>query len=79
MKLLKELGKYQRHKISLDGWADKSEMKTIFMFLFSTDQEVLKPQDPENPDAKWVNKNRVVELLTHKKDREFFLKIINEI
>ena len=79
LKLIKELGKYQRYKISLDGRDDKSKMKTIFMFLFSTDQEVLKPQDPENPDAKWVNKNRVAELLTHKKDREFFLKIINEI
>ena len=79
LKLIKELGKYQRYKISLDGGDDKSEMKTIFMFLFSTHQEILKPQDPENPDAKWVDKNRVAELLTHKKDKEFFIRIIKEI
>lgn len=79
LKFIKELGNYQRYKISLDGGDDKSEMKIIFMFLFSTDQEVLKPQDPENPDAKWVDKERVAELLTHKKDKGFFLKIINEI
>lgn len=76
---IKELGNYQRYKIALVGGDDTSEMKTIFMFLFSTDQEVLKPQDPENPEAAWIHKEKVAELLTHKKDKEFFLKIINEI
>ena len=79
LNFIKELGSYNRYKIALDGGDDTSEMKTIFMFLFSTNQEVLKPQDPENPEARWIIKEKVAELLTHKKDKEFFLSVINKI
>lgn len=79
LELVKELGSYERHKISLDGGDDKSELKTISMFLFKTDQEILKPTDPENPEAKWVEKEKVAELLTHRKDKEFFLSVIDKI
>jgi len=77
LELLSELGNYQRSKIALDGGDDTSEQKTIFMFLFKTDQSLLKPIDPENPEARWVNKNNVADLLTHRKDKEFFLSIRN--
>ena len=50
-------------------------MKNIYMFLFSTEQEVLHPRDPENPEARWIDKKKVARMLTHKKDKEFFLKI----
>ena len=79
LKFIKILKSYKRFKISLDGGEDQSEIKTIFMFLFSTIQEELSPKDPENPEARWVNKAQVARLLTHKKDKEFFLKIINQI
>ncbi len=49
------------------------------MFLFKTNQEVLKPIDPENPEARWVEKEKVAELLTHTKDKEFFLSVMNKI
>lgn len=75
LKLLSELGNYQRSKIALGGGDDTSEQKTIFMFLFETDQSLLKPIDPENPEARWVNKDEVADLLTHRKDKEFFLSI----
>ena len=79
LELIKELGSYDRYKISLDGGDDKSELKQIFMFLFKTNQEVLKPIDPENPEARWVEKEKVAELLTHTKDKEFFLSVMNKI
>ena len=79
LKLLKELESYQRYKIGLDRNDDKSELKTIYMFLFKTDEEDLKPIDPENPEARWVEKDKVAELLTHRKDKEFFLGLFNEI
>ncbi len=79
LKLVKELGSYERYRIGLDGGEDKSELKKIFMFLFKTNQEELKPIDPANPEAKWVKKEKVAELLTHKKDKEFFLSAISEI
>ena len=79
LELIKELPSYERYRIGLDGGEDKSELKKIFMFLFKTNQEVLKPIDPTNPEARWIKKEKVAELLTHKKDKEFFLSIINEI
>lgn len=79
LELLADLGNYQRNKIALDGGDDPSEEKTIFMFLFSTDQLWLNPIDPENPEARWVDKNEVAELLTHRKDKEFFLSVISKI
>jgi 8-oxo-dGTP pyrophosphatase MutT (NUDIX family) len=79
LKFVKNLGHYQRYKIGLDGGEDPSELKTIHMFLFQTDQEVLNPRDPENPEARWVEKDKVADLLTHPKDKEFFLRVKEEL
>ena len=79
LKLIKEFESYKRYKINKEGGEDKSELKTIFMFLFSTDKKELKPIDLENPEARWVEKGKVVELLTHSKDKEFFMMIIKEV
>ncbi len=79
LELIKKLGKYKRHRIGLKEKDDKSELKEITIFLFRTNQEILKPIDPDNPEAKWVEKSKVAELLTHRKDKEFFLKIIDEL
>ena len=79
LEFIKDLGSYERYRISLNGGEDKSELKKIFMFLFKTNQEVLKPIDPANPEARWVEKEKVAELLTHKKDKEFFLCVVNEV
>ncbi|KKU34334.1 MAG: ADP-ribose pyrophosphatase [Candidatus Uhrbacteria bacterium GW2011_GWE2_46_68] len=74
--MIRELGTYQRFKIGKDGVGeDQSEWKTITFFLFRTSEQNLVPVDPENPEARWVNKEDVVVLLTHPKDKEFFLKI----
>lgn len=78
--LIKELGSYERFKIGLGGIdEDKSELKTIYMFLFKANEEKLKPVDPDNPEARWVEKDKVAYLLTHKKDKEFFLSIVDQI
>jgi len=74
LKLIKELGSYQRYRISAAGKESQAELKTIHMFLFTTDQTELSPIDPHNPEARWVEKEKVIELLTHQKDKEFFLQ-----
>lgn len=79
LKLIKEFPSYQRYRIGLDGGEDKSELKTIHMFLFKTEQKDLKPIDPTNPEAKWIKKEKVADLLTHKKDKEFFLSVLNDL
>ena len=74
LEYISDLGSYQRYKIHDQGGEDKSELKTIHMFLFKTSESKLNPKDPENPEARWVKKEEVAKLLTHPKDREFFLK-----
>lgn len=75
LEFIKELGDYKRYK----SGNDKSELKHIFIFLFKTDSTKLNPVDPHNPKARWVPKEKVVDLLTFKKDKEFFLKIKDKI
>ncbi len=72
LELIRELGSYERHKIGVNGDDDRSELKVITMFLFRTSEKLLKPVDPDNPEAKWVERSKVARLLTHEKDKEFF-------
>lgn len=77
LEYVKALGSYERFRISTDGGEDRSELKTIHLFLFNTSQENLRPVDPENPEARWVEKSEVTQLLTHPEDRAFFHRVIN--
>ena len=80
LRLLKPLPSYKRFRIGKGGKGeDTSVLKTIHIFLFKTDEEILMPVDPENPEAKWVSKEAVADLLTHPKDKEFFHKILFEL
>jgi ADP-ribose pyrophosphatase YjhB (NUDIX family) len=72
LKFVKDLSSYERYQIGLDGKENKDELKTIHMFLFTTDQMQLAPEDPENPEARWVDVDKVAEILTHPKDKQFF-------
>ena len=75
LQLVGELGSYERYKIGVDGGEDHSEWKVITMFLFRTSQTMLKPVDPDNPEARWVERSKVALLLTHEKDKEFFQRV----
>jgi len=77
--LIKPLPSYQRFKIGKDGGEDKSELKFISMFLFKTDEMELEPIDPDNPEAKWLPKEEVYNILTHPKDKQFFQDVLFEI
>lgn len=79
LKLIKPLPSYKRYRLAKDGGDDKTELKTIHMFLFTTDDIKLEPSDPSNPEAKWVSRTKVCDILTHPKDREFFEDILFEL
>lgn len=74
---VKDLGTYERHRMNWDGSDNLDDLKVIELFLFTTSQSELKPRDPDNPSAKWVPKGEVADTLTHPKDKEFFLRILN--
>jgi 8-oxo-dGTP pyrophosphatase MutT (NUDIX family) len=77
--LVKKLGTYKRFRGMAGGGDDTSEMKTIHMFLFTTNQTALAPQDPQNPEARWAPLSEVAEMLTHPKDRDFFKLFMGEL
>jgi len=80
LKLIEELGEYQRYKINNNGIGeDKTILKIIYMFLFSSDKKFLKPIDHKITEAKWASKEEAVDLLTHYKEKEFFLKNADKI
>ena len=72
---IKELGYYLRPSYG----ENDSATKLRIVYLFTTDQKELKPTDPENPEARFVPKSQVADLLTHPKDKNFFLEILNEL
>jgi len=78
-KLIKSLGSFGRYRIGLNGKDDKSEYKTIYIFLFSSSKKNLTPLDKNNPIAKWVPYSEVKDLLTHKNDKKFFSNCIKSI
>ena len=78
--LVKLLGSYERRAIGPGGRGESmAELKTIVMFLFTTAQDDLSPTDPKNPEARWVDSRDVATLLTHAKDKEFFLEILSSL
>lgn len=72
--LVQSLGSYQRSSLDRKGLEDSDEMKTIYMYLFTTEQMELSPQDELNPEARWVTLEQAQEMLTHTKDRAFLLQ-----
>ncbi|MDA8596976.1 NUDIX domain-containing protein [Candidatus Pacebacteria bacterium] len=76
LNVLTELGSYERFKIGPGGMGeDTSERKHYTFFLFTTTQMELAPEDPHNPEARWVPREQVAALLTHPKDAAFFTSI----
>jgi hypothetical protein len=76
---IKDLGVYERARIGVGEKEDTSELKKIHMFLFRTNEMDLNPKDPANPEARWVLKQEVAQLLTHEKDKEFFNCVLDSL
>ena len=79
LELLGKLGTYERPRIGRGGGNDPSEIKRITLFLFRTKQTALRPLDPQNPEARWVERGQVAPLLTHPRDKEFYLSILGQL
>jgi len=77
--LIESLGIYTRSALDAKGEEDLAEIKTIYMYLFTTEQMSLQPQDKDNPEARWVEPDEVLSTLTHPKDREFFSSVLSGI
>ncbi len=79
LNFVKALGSYERMRLGKDGGEDGTELKKLTFFLFEANGEALKPVDPDNPEARWVDRNEAAEMLTHPKDREFLIQVLQQI
>jgi len=89
--ILEETGIEEKDLAQVDDFEEKYErpdtdkahvLQRISMFLFKTGKmEVMPMPDFEDEiiEARWVAKDRVAELLTAPKDKEFFLNILGKI
>jgi ADP-ribose pyrophosphatase YjhB (NUDIX family) len=68
LELVRELGSYTRvgFKHGLP------ERKTITLFLFRSPEAALRPVDPANPEARWVDRESVASRLSNPADGRFF-------
>ena len=66
--LVRELGSFSRRAVR----HGLPEHKTITLFLFRSPEATLRPQDPANPEARWVDPGDVARMLTHPADGRFF-------
>ena len=73
--LIKEIGMFSRSKKEkiVDGKKCVLE-KTIVLFLFESNQEILTPIDPLHPEARWVSYSDALKMLSHSEDAEFLRK-----
>lgn len=77
---VKDVGSYERYRIGKDpSEEDKTDLKVIHMFIFSVEKQELYPLDKMHPEARWVPVDDVANLLTHPKDKEFFLNVKDQI
>jgi 8-oxo-dGTP pyrophosphatase MutT (NUDIX family) len=80
LQFIKKLGQYERYRISKDGQGeDTSVLLVITLFLCKTNEEKLAPQDPDNPEARWVESDQVADILTHPEDKEFYLSVLPQV
>jgi ADP-ribose pyrophosphatase YjhB (NUDIX family) len=78
--LVRKLGTYSRFRIGKDPrYDDQTELKEITIYFFKTNQEGLSPLDVNNPEAKWVEKEDVADILTNEKDRAFYSSIMDQL
>lgn len=72
--LVSDLGTYERPNMFVPD-----EIKQMHMFLYTTDQEELRPSDPDNPEAMWVRVEEVSAKLSSPVDGKFFDEVVMKV
>ena len=75
---LGKLATYERDRIRRDP-DDLPQIREITLYLFTTDHEKLVPEDPMNPEARWIAVDNVSDLLTHPRDKQIFDSLKDKI
>ncbi len=80
LKFEKGLGSYERYPGGITKDTPGAYPMEIHMFLFSTKHTgELVPTDENVKEARWVNIDQVINILTDNSDKEFFENCLSEI
>jgi 8-oxo-dGTP pyrophosphatase MutT (NUDIX family) len=78
LELIKEIGSYERYPGGITRDTPGAYPMEIHLFLFKTEYaRKLIPTDDHTKEAKWVDINKVADILTEDADREFFTQWLN--
>ncbi len=73
------LGSYTRYPLDATGAEDRTRLKRITVFLFTTRDKELHPADPRILDARWVMPRDAVGMLGAPKDQEFLESVMGRL
>ncbi|HRH55272.1 MAG TPA: NUDIX domain-containing protein [Candidatus Paceibacterota bacterium] len=80
LEYIDDLGSYERYRISADGISDdKSELKEIHLYLYAAQPHTALSADNEIGAAEWVPLPKVIDTLTHPKDRAWFTTVFERV
>jgi len=77
LELIEKLGTITRKERKATNEGKSKNKKEIVMFLFQTHQSELKPEDPKNPEAIWVDIKKAIEMLKYPEDKDFLGSNVN--
>jgi 8-oxo-dGTP pyrophosphatase MutT (NUDIX family) len=73
------LGSFTRYPLDATGAEDRTRLKRITVFLFTTRDGKLHPADPRILEARWVKPADAVNMLAAPKDQEFLSSVIHKL
>jgi len=79
LELIDDLGSYERPRIFPDGAYDRTDIKSIRMFLFAAPMHAPIRAGMEIEEARWIPLKFVLESLEDAKDRAWFVTVFERV
>lgn len=79
LELLDDLGSYERFRVGQGGVEDRTELKTVQMFLFAAQKAAILKPSMEIAAAAWIPFREVAEKLTHPVEKTWFASVFGRV
>ena len=70
--LLADLGSYEYVSQGKHQFNNEPVLKKVFMYLFHTSEQTLKPVDTDNPEALWIDQEEVEQYINRPHHNKFY-------
>ena len=79
LELIDDLGEYERFRLNADNTDNRSEVKTIHMYLFAAPAHAELAPTMEIEEARWVPYQKVAETIGNEKDRVWYASVFQRV